>query len=162
MQGTTPLDVLRMVSGKMDACCDKLWNGRTMEECDRAITGQQQLSLLGRYLVEHIHESPECQFWQERDFSSEVGHASSPPAHLIGGWYDFFLREVLADYERLRAAGHTPYLTIGAWMHFDPGAALTGIKEALHWFNQHLKVLPMLELSLQEWSRHLGKGPAII
>ena len=47
----------------------------------------------------------------------------SPAAHFAGGWYDFFLRETLSDFERCDAnwrAGDAPLmLTIGPWFHFE-------------------------------------------
>jgi predicted acyl esterase len=37
--------------------------------------------------------------------------------YLQGGWYDFFLRGMLADYAALRAAGRVVRLLIGPWTH---------------------------------------------
>jgi hypothetical protein len=65
--------------------------------------------------------------------------ASAPPAHLIGGWYDYMLGGQLQDYADLRAAGHTPYLTIGPWIHGSLGSMRVGLLESLAWLNAHLK-----------------------
>jgi putative CocE/NonD family hydrolase len=61
------------------------------------------------------------------------------PAHLIGGWYDFFLRGMLRDYAKLKAAGQTPYLTIGPWHHFSALFSFADVREGLRWFDAHLK-----------------------
>jgi uncharacterized protein len=62
------------------------------------------------------------------------------PAHLIGGWYDFFLRGLLRDYAALQAAGKEPYLTIGPWHHFSHFfLMLVMIKPGLAWFASRLK-----------------------
>jgi uncharacterized protein len=62
------------------------------------------------------------------------------PVHLIGGWYDFFLRGLLRDYAALQAAGKAPYLTIGPWHHFSHFfLMLVMIKPGLAWFASQLK-----------------------
>jgi putative CocE/NonD family hydrolase len=62
------------------------------------------------------------------------------PVHLIGGWYDFFLRCQLDDYAALRSAGHAPYLTIGPWTHFSHLFLMVAmLKPGLNWFDVHLK-----------------------
>ncbi|MGB1285518.1 MAG: CocE/NonD family hydrolase [Aggregatilineales bacterium] len=66
--------------------------------------------------------------------------ATDAAVHFIGGWYDFFLREQLEDYARLRDNGLSPQLTIGAWAHFDEAnGMIPGIREGLRWFDHHLK-----------------------
>jgi putative CocE/NonD family hydrolase len=62
------------------------------------------------------------------------------PAHLFGGWYDFFLRGMLEDYASLKAAGQTPYLTIGPWKHVSNLFLMpTMLKPGIEWFDAHLK-----------------------
>ncbi len=59
--------------------------------------------------------------------------------HLVSGWYDMLLHQLLDDYAQMRAAGQTPHLTIGPWRHLD----LTGVAETLRaglaWFDVYLK-----------------------
>jgi uncharacterized protein len=59
--------------------------------------------------------------------------------HLIGGWYDFMLVDLLADYQTLRTAGRNPYLTIGPWTHLARGSGRTSLREGLAWFDATLK-----------------------
>jgi putative CocE/NonD family hydrolase len=62
------------------------------------------------------------------------------PVHLVGGWYDFFLRGLLDDYAALKAAGRMPYLTIGPWMHYSHLFLMPILlKPGIDWFNAHLK-----------------------
>jgi hypothetical protein len=63
----------------------------------------------------------------------------SAPVHLVGGWYDYYLRGLLRDYATLKAAGRQPYLSIGPWFHAHPGMMMTGLQEGLAWFDAHLK-----------------------
>ncbi|MBZ0284264.1 MAG: CocE/NonD family hydrolase [Anaerolineae bacterium] len=60
--------------------------------------------------------------------------------HLIGGWYDFFLRGLLDDFTALKAAGQMPYLTIGPWIHFSHLFLMpTMIQPGVEWFDAQLK-----------------------
>jgi putative CocE/NonD family hydrolase len=61
------------------------------------------------------------------------------PAHLVGGWYDFMLPDLLADYRALRDAGRRPFLTIGPWTHLDRGSGVVSLREGLAWFDAWLK-----------------------
>lgn len=77
--------------------------------------------------------------WQEVEQAVNMAGISAP-VHLLGGWYDFFLRGLLNDYAELRAAGKTPYLTIGPWGHFSNGMMmLDGLYAGLDWFDAQLK-----------------------
>ncbi len=81
---------------------------------------------------------PEAPFWQALDQHARLWQVQAP-AHLIGGWYDLFLRDVLADYAALGAAGREPYLTVGPWYHLDLRWVLESVREGLAWFDCHLK-----------------------
>lgn len=61
------------------------------------------------------------------------------PAHLVGGWHDFFLRALLDDYAKLKAAGQRPYLTIGPWHHYSELVSFADLREGLRWFDAHFK-----------------------
>ena len=50
--------------------------------------------------------------------------------YLQGGWYDFFLRGMLADYAALRAAGRTVRLLIGPWGHGRGLYTRVGMRDA--------------------------------
>jgi putative CocE/NonD family hydrolase len=76
--------------------------------------------------------------WRSIDLSERVGNVEAA-AHLMTGWHDFMLRELLADYDRLVAAGRKPHLTIGPWYHADARYLVAAIRNALDWFDVHLK-----------------------
>lgn len=64
------------------------------------------------------------------------------PTHLVGGWHDIFLRALLTDYATLKEGQHTPYLTIGPWGHMAPAVGWESLRQALAWFDAHLKDRP--------------------
>ena len=79
--------------------------------------------------------------WVETDFGDRLARVTAP-VHLIGGWYDFMLADLLADYETLAAAGRRPFLTIGPWIHLDRDVNRAALREGLAWFDAHLKEQP--------------------
>jgi putative CocE/NonD family hydrolase len=60
------------------------------------------------------------------------------PTHLLGGWYDFMIDQVLADYQRLVAAGQKPFLTISSTTHITGGHDADNPEETLAWMRAHL------------------------
>ncbi len=84
------------------------------------------------------HEISEDDYWQDRDHSNGVSQVNIP-VHLLGGWYDYYLRDVLEDYERLRSTGKQPYLTIGPWSHPSPATVLESLRHGIDWFDAYLK-----------------------
>lgn len=83
------------------------------------------------------HNRPGDEWWGEVDYSRRVAEVSAS-VHLIGGWYDIFLPQQIEDYERLRRAGHNPYLTIGPWAHTSTDVFGEGNRQALAWLRAHL------------------------
>lgn len=90
------------------------------------------------YFREWLDNSRVSELWQSAAMQMRVQDIAAP-AHLIGGWYDFFLRAQLEDYASLKAAGRIPYLTIGPWHHFEVIFSLVEVREGLDWFDAHLK-----------------------
>lgn len=84
------------------------------------------------------HAGPDDRLWRDVHEKTRPERAAAP-VHLIGGWYDFFLRAMLLDYAALRAAGRQPYLTIGPWHHFSEIVSLYDLREGVRWFEAHLK-----------------------
>ena len=84
------------------------------------------------------HDQADDPYWTSRDHSRAVAQVAAP-VHLIGGWYDYYLRGLLRDYATLKAAGRQPYLTIGPWWHSHPGELMAGLREGLAWFEVHLQ-----------------------
>jgi hypothetical protein len=60
-------------------------------------------------------------------------------AHLFGGWYDIFLRQLLDDYAALVGAGKNPYLTIGLYPHGSVRMFIDLQRDTFAWFGSRLK-----------------------
>jgi uncharacterized protein len=84
------------------------------------------------------HPEASDNYWRDRDHSRLV-HEVEAPAHLFSGWYDFFLRELLDDYQALIAAGKTPHLRVGPYPHGSLGMTAEVLRETFAWFDLHLK-----------------------
>ena len=84
------------------------------------------------------HPHPDDPYWHATDRGRHMAEVSAPVT-LVSGWYDFFLRELLADYAALRAAGKEPYLTIGPWFHTNLESAFESVRQGIAWFDAHLK-----------------------
>jgi hypothetical protein len=106
-----------------------------VQEADTVVVGDE-VPFYRKWLA---HDDPMAPLWQEVRQDMKVDQVKAP-VHLVGGWYDFFLRATLHDYATLKAAGQTPYLTIGSWSHFSRAmVTLDALREGLAWFDAHLK-----------------------
>ncbi|MBN1485473.1 MAG: CocE/NonD family hydrolase [Chloroflexia bacterium] len=103
---------------------------------------EADLITLGRpsefYRQSLAHQREDHPFWQALDHHDSLDRVRAP-AHLISGWYDLFLRDLLDDYAALRAAGRRPYLTVGPWYHVDFRWLSPALDQSLAWFDAHLK-----------------------
>lgn len=77
-------------------------------------------------------------FWTHADHQQEIAQTRAA-VHFVTGWYDIWVRELLADYQTLKAVGHTPYLTIGPWPHISAGVLAAGLRDGLIWLDAHLQ-----------------------
>jgi putative CocE/NonD family hydrolase len=84
------------------------------------------------------HPQADDPYWESIDHRAHLGRVAAP-VHLVSGWYDFLLRELLTDYDALTEAGHSPYLTIGPWAHTDLGAIGEALRQGVDWFDAHLR-----------------------
>ena len=76
--------------------------------------------------------------WRAVDLSDRVGNIETA-VHLLTGWHDFMLCELLADYQRPVDADRNPYLTIGPWYHADIRYLQYAVRLSLEWFDAQLK-----------------------
>ncbi|MCC6805654.1 MAG: CocE/NonD family hydrolase [Anaerolineae bacterium] len=105
-----------------------------LRECDSTALGED----VPFYRTWLEHTDPGDALWREALDDVRLEDVQAP-AHLVGGWYDFFLRTMLEDYARLRAAGRAPYLTLGSWTHLDPRALVVAAQEGIDWYDARLK-----------------------
>lgn len=85
-----------------------------------------------------LHDQPGDSYWGPLDFSSAIPDVGVPVC-MVGGWYDYYLPYMLDDYRRLVEAETDVQLTIGHWAHTSTAAVLAGFREALAWFDLHLR-----------------------
>lgn len=83
------------------------------------------------------HSQPDDPWWDVVDFSGTLEQVAAPVC-LLGGWYDIFLPQTIADYQRLKQAGKQPYLTIGPWTHTGFGGMAATVREGLIWLRAQL------------------------
>ncbi len=81
-------------------------------------------------------------FWRAVDLRAAVP-AITTPTHLISGWFDIFLDDLLVDYAALQSSGRAPYFTVGPWGHFDPLAAVAMFREGLAWYDAQMRGAPL-------------------
>lgn len=105
-----------------------------LREAERAATGRA-VPFYREWLAHASHDDP---YWKRLDHASAIGEVTAP-VHLVGGWYDLFLRDLLADYAALREAGRSPYLTISPHSHIDIALFGVALREGLGWFDAHLR-----------------------
>jgi putative CocE/NonD family hydrolase len=104
-----------------------------LRDADRVALGQT----VGFYQDWLSHELAGDPWWAPLDFSTDV--STRPPASLLAGWFDVFLAEQVKDYVRLRQAGRDVRLTIGPWTHSNLKVGAAELRDALSWFDIHLR-----------------------
>lgn len=77
-------------------------------------------------------------FWHAIDHRPRID-PQTPPVHLLSGWYDFMIEQLLADYAALVAAGNQPYLTISSSTHISGGNEADNPFDTLAWMDAFLK-----------------------
>lgn len=125
----------RLLPRNQDRLLRPVFNHLPLNECDVLAIGREV-----PHFQRLLDETAVPQL-QETDLSGQLARLRQP-IHLLGGWYDFMLGDMLRDYATLRAAGNAPYLTIGPWHHVHPEISGTTLREALDWYDAHLKQIP--------------------
>jgi uncharacterized protein len=123
---------LKMMSD-VESECSPAFHALPLVQVDKAVLRERVT-----YFQQWLEHTDRDELWNEALSHARI-HDVSAPVHLIGGWYDFFLRSQLEDYQSLKAAGHRPYLTIGPWHHFVGMNSLTGLRESVAWYDAQLK-----------------------
>jgi hypothetical protein len=83
------------------------------------------------------HTEPDDKWWEPIDFTPSISRINRP-VHLMGGWYDFFLTNVMTEYGELVQAGKVPYLTVGPWAHMNMSVMFVGLREQIAWLQTHV------------------------
>lgn len=105
-----------------------------LSDCDQKTVGRA-VDFYHNWLT---HNDITDELWQTAITELET-HEITAAVHMVGGWYDFFLRGLLLDYERLIRQGKQPYLTIGPWSHFNLLVSGADLREGITWCDAILK-----------------------
>jgi hypothetical protein len=84
------------------------------------------------------HAAPGDPFWAVADHDG-ADLARMPPANVVTGWWDLFAAAQLADAVRLQAAGVPLRLTVGPWLHGEPGEVREVLRTDAAWLGHHLQ-----------------------
>lgn len=103
-------------------------------ESDQLVVGQS----LPHYRAWLDNPRSDAAFWKSIYHGEQMDRVNAA-AHFVSGWHDILLYQLLIDYQALRAAGHSPYLTIGPWRHLDVACAEESLRAGITWFDATLK-----------------------
>jgi len=120
----TPRTVLRL---------RKAVRSRPLQAADVTVAGAQVL--FWRDFCEH--SLPGDSHWTQADHQ-DADVAAMPPVSMVSGWWDLFAAEQFDDFVRLQNAGKQVQLTVGPWMHGDPGQVAEIAKASVRWLGRHL------------------------
>jgi putative CocE/NonD family hydrolase len=84
------------------------------------------------------HASPADEFWAGADHDS-ADLTRLPPVSMVTGWWDLFLPGQLRDYAAIRRAGVTARITVGPWLHGEPGELKIVTQQDIAWLDHHLR-----------------------
>lgn len=132
--GNQERGVLRMVPNPVQvARMERALRKVPLQAADVAVAGAPVA--FWRDFVEH--SGPGDEFW------AGVNHEGTdlsrvPPASMVTGWWDLFLPEQLRDFAALRAAGVAVKLTVGPWLHGEPGELKAATQQDVAWLEHYL------------------------
>ena len=83
------------------------------------------------------HAAPGDEFWACIDHDGS-DLTRLPPVSMVTGWWDLFLPGQLRDYAAIREAGVTARVTVGPWLHGEPGELKETTQQDIAWLDHHL------------------------
>ena len=83
------------------------------------------------------HAAPDDDFWAAVDHDA-ADLTRLPPVSMVTGWWDLFLPGQLRDYAAIRAAGVPVRITVGPWLHAEPGELRAITRQDVAWLEHHL------------------------
>lgn len=84
------------------------------------------------------HAAPGDTFWAVADHD-DADLTRMPPVNVVTGWWDLFAAGQLTDVGRLHAAGVPARITVGPWLHGEPGELRAVLRSDAEWLDHHLR-----------------------
>jgi putative CocE/NonD family hydrolase len=84
------------------------------------------------------HAGPGDTFWDVADHD-DADLTRMPPVDMVTGWWDLFAAGQLSDLARLHAAGVPARITVGPWLHGEPGEIRAVLRSDAAWLGHHLR-----------------------
>ena len=84
------------------------------------------------------HAGPGDAFWEVADHD-DAKLSRMPPVNMVTGWWDLFAAGQLTDLARLHAAGVPARITVGPWLHGEPGEIRAVLRSDVTWLDHHLR-----------------------
>jgi putative CocE/NonD family hydrolase len=108
-----------------------------LRDADVAVTGHQV-----PYYQEWLeHPEPGDPYWEPVRYTPVIRELGIPIS-FVAGWYDYFLPYELEDWEVAAGAEAPVQLLVGPWTHRSGRGMLAELREALDWFDLHLRGRP--------------------
>jgi putative CocE/NonD family hydrolase len=124
---------LRMLTGDIERRTARAALTLPLLEADKVAVGRP-VPFWRDWFETAIEDGP---FWHAMDHRARAV-TTTAPVHLLGGWYDFMIDSLLADYRRLADAGRAPWLTVSVSTHIGGGHDVDNPVETLAWMHRHL------------------------
>jgi putative CocE/NonD family hydrolase len=84
------------------------------------------------------HDDPTDAYWAPIQDTKNMDRVQAPVT-MLTGWSDVFIHYQFRDFKLLQKLGKTSRLTVGQWTHTHFGGIAAGLRDALDWFDMHLK-----------------------
>lgn len=133
LRGSVILAFARMITGDFERRTHKASFTLPLSKADNVAVGHD-VWFWNEWFEIAIEDGP---FWHAIDHRGRLG-AATPPVHLLSGWYDFMVDQVLRDYHLLVEAGQRPYLTVSSTTHITGGHEADNPIETLAWMRAEL------------------------
>ncbi|HTJ56767.1 MAG TPA: CocE/NonD family hydrolase [Devosiaceae bacterium] len=133
LRGNSLNTFMRMLTGDFERRTLRASMTLPLRDADEVAVGHE-IPFWNEWFDVAIEDGP---FWHALDHRQQLGSAT-PPVHLLSGWYDFMVDQLLGDYRRLVDAGQRPYLTVTNTTHISGGHEADNPVETLAWMRAQL------------------------
>jgi putative CocE/NonD family hydrolase len=111
-----------------------LYSSLPLRTLDQKVTGKA----IAYWRTWIDHDDLADTFWkpiQNLDHMADV----QAPVSMVGGWSDLFIPFQVRDFKAMKGLGKAVRLKLGPWTHSNFQGVGEGIRDALDWFDIHLK-----------------------